>query len=91
MSRRKQRPITPEEQAFYDNCVTLPIKAPSFRVGEKVRLLGDHPWSGNVGRVIKQATFRGKPSYVVSLIRNDAYDGHEVGVTSASDLTRVKK
>ena len=50
------------------------------KLGDRVKLAGDHPWAGSSGEVVADAVpvgMSGTPMFRVRLERDDAMDGHE--------------
>lgn len=62
-----------------------------FRVGDRVYITArrQHPWAGQAGVITRAAEMPGF-DWVVSLERDDAYSGHEVGA-AAAELRRERR
>ena len=56
-------------------------------IGRQVKLVGDHPWAGHRARVVGLD----KLGLRVSLMRNDAMDGHEAYVTKRDQFVAIPK
>lgn len=48
-----------------------------FKIGDLVKLVGGHPWAGEVGKVISFQMVMGKMTARVKLLTDDAMAGHE--------------
>jgi hypothetical protein len=59
------------------------------KIGDRGTIVGRHPWAGSKGEVVRVETIRIMPSKgplpVVRLERDDAMDGHEAFIFSASE------
>lgn len=74
-----------ERDDFYAGFTTLRV-ARRFKVGDRVRLIGKHPWAGETGEIVAfeyspadQLLGKPNPAIVarVKLLRGDAMNGHE--------------
>lgn len=57
-------------------------------VGRQVRIVGDHPWNGHRAKVVG---FDPKLGLRVSIMRNDAMDGHECFIMERKQFIPIPK
>lgn len=57
-------------------------------VGRQIRIVGDHPWNGHRAKVLG---FEPKFGLKVSIMRNDAMDGHECFVMKREHFIPIPK
>lgn len=57
-------------------------------VGRQIRIVGDHPWNGHRAKVIG---FDPKFGSLVSIMRNDAMDGHECYISKREQFIPIPK